>query len=546
MAESEVKYQSEISVGGIQSQETLINSLKDRITSLQATLKAYKKTIDAQNTKIASNDKMFIDYTNISKKYADVEAEVVMVKNENLKLIDAVNNKNKLLAEFQRLTELSSDKFKLIEKKNKDLHRSILTNESKIKKMETLKEISDNKIRELEIKISEMKLDAKKSEDSYLNQLSSLEMKKNIDEKAYKDESDMMIQENNKLKSEIEKLKEENKTLVLDMKDKKNELMNIITKKDADIEILKDNIMKLNKDNQVIQLTSKDSEQRFNFQIEKLKEDAVLLNNELKEKNEKIIQLNQCIVEYNKTIKEAENEIHQREKKIIEITKENENLMKQITDFKTNINELNSKTSKIIDSLNIKLNQSESKIIDMTTEKEKIIADNEMLHNQLQKYQALNEKIKEEQKVNEQMQNDKINKLIIEKNELQNKIVYLNKTIAEKENYEHALKSKYGKKVNILQLQKEELNHRLSNLMDNLLALKEYANQIERSIRNKNINDAYVSSSLKKEDVMDTNRDEYNLQLINTLKGIINKIDTKILVTSTTDEENEDNEMISN
>ena len=82
--------------------------------------------------------------------------------------------------------------------------------------------------------------------------------------------------------------------------------------------------------------------------------------------------------------------------------------------------------------------------------------------------------------------------------------------------------------------------------MDNLLALKEYANQIERSIRNKNINDAYVSSSLKKEDVMDTNRDEYNLQLINTLKGIINKIDTKILVTSTTDEENEDNEMISN
>ena len=344
----------------------------------------------------------------------------------------------------------------------------------------------------------------------------------------------------------MKKLKEENKTLVLDMKDKKNELMNIITKKDADIEILKDNIMKLNKDNQVIQLTSKDSEQRFNFQIEKLKEDAVLLNNELKEKNEKIIQLNQCIVEYNKTIKEAENEIHQREKKIIEITKENENLMKQITDFKTNINELNSKTSKIIDSLNIKLNQSESKIIDMTTEKEKIIADNEMLHNQLQKYQALNEKIKEEQKVNEQMQNDKINKLIIEKNELQNKIVYLNKTIAEKENYEHALKSKYGKKVNILQLQKEELNHRLSNVMDNLLALKEYANQIERSIRNKNINDAYVSSSLKKEDVMDTNRDEYNLQLINTLKGIINKIDTKILVTSTTDEENEDNEMISN
>ena len=82
--------------------------------------------------------------------------------------------------------------------------------------------------------------------------------------------------------------------------------------------------------------------------------------------------------------------------------------------------------------------------------------------------------------------------------------------------------------------------------MDNLLALKEYANQIERSIRNKNINDAYVSSSLKKEDVMDTNRDEYNWQMINTLKGIINKIDTKILVTSTTDEENEDNEMISN
>ena len=319
-----------------------------------------------------------------------------------------------------------------------------------------------------------------------------------------------------------------------------------ITKKDADIEILKDNIMKLNKDNQVIQLTSKDSEQRYNFQIEKMKEDAIALNSELKEKNEKIIQLNQCIVDYNKTIKEAENEMHQRDKKIVEITKENENLLKQITDFKTNINELNSKTSKIIDSLNIKLNQSESKIIDMTTEKEKIIADNEMLHSQLQKYQDLNEKIKEEQKVNEQMQNDKINKLIIEKNELQNKIVYLNKTISEKENYEHALKSKYGKKVNILQLQKEELNHRLSNLMDNLLALKEYANQIERSIRNKNINDAYVSSSLKKEDVIDSNRDEYNLQLINTLKGIINKIDTKILVTSTTDEENEDNEMISN
>ena len=41
--------------------------------------------------------------------------------------------------------------------------------------------------------------------------------------------------------------------------------------------------------------------------------------------------------------------------------------------------------------------------------------------------------------------------------------------------------------------------------------------------------------------MIDTNKDEYKLQLINTLRRIINKIDSKISAISTTDEENEMN-----
>ena len=102
------------------------------------------------------------------------------------------------------------------------------------------------------------------------------------------------------------------------------------------------------------------------------------------------------------------------------------------------------------------------------------------------------------------------------------------------------IKAKYEKKIQVLNLNNNELNSRVKNLINSLIALKDYAMSIE-----KNMNDAHLNlngSPLNSQflsfnnfncENLDNNnlnveKDTYSNELIKGMKDMISKIDSKI------------------
>ena len=102
------------------------------------------------------------------------------------------------------------------------------------------------------------------------------------------------------------------------------------------------------------------------------------------------------------------------------------------------------------------------------------------------------------------------------------------------------LKAKYEKKIQVLNLNNNELNSRVKNLINSLIALKDYAMSIE-----KNMNDAHLNlngsplnpqflslNNFNCENLDNNNlnvdKDKYSNELIQGMKDMISKIDSKI------------------
>ena len=95
------------------------------------------------------------------------------------------------------------------------------------------------------------------------------------------------------------------------------------------------------------------------------------------------------------------------------------------------------------------------------------------------------------------------------------------------------------KKYNYLLLSNNELNERVKNLINSLIALKDYAMSIERNMNDANLNinnSIYTSLGLNylglnhccNKNIID--KDKYNNDLINGMKDMISKIDSKIAI----------------
>ena len=102
------------------------------------------------------------------------------------------------------------------------------------------------------------------------------------------------------------------------------------------------------------------------------------------------------------------------------------------------------------------------------------------------------------------------------------------------------IKAKYEKKIQVLNLNNNELNSRVKNLINSLIALKDYAMSIE-----KNMNDAHLNlngsplntqflsfNNFSTENFdhnnLNVEKDKYSNELIKGMKDMISKIDSKI------------------
>ena len=117
-------------------------------------------------------------------------------------------------------------------------------------------------------------------------------------------------------------------------------------------------------------------------------------------------------------------------------------------------------------------------------------------------------------------------------NELNLKISSLNEMVNEKEKIIENLKEKYNQKISYYKLKIIEKKNRINNLMNNLIQMKYYVNEIEQLFGNRNTQN-YTTRIKKRSSSMDYNtitmdNHYYNAGLINSLKNVVNKIDNEI------------------
>ena len=139
----------------------------------------------------------------------------------------------------------------------------------------------------------------------------------------------------------------------------------------------------------------------------------------------------------------------------------------------------------------------------------------------------------------EKKYNDLLKAFEIKEKEHSNEINQLSQLNKKNNNELELLKSKYEKKIQLLTLSNNELNERVKNLINSLIALKDYAMSIERNMNDANLNinnSIYTSLGLNylglnhccNKNIID--KDKYNNDLINGMKDMISKIDSKIAI----------------
>ena len=130
-------------------------------------------------------------------------------------------------------------------------------------------------------------------------------------------------------------------------------------------------------------------------------------------------------------------------------------------------------------------------------------------------------------------------------NELNQKISSLNDIINEKEAIIENLKDKYNQKVSYYKLKISENKNRINNLMNNLIELKYYVNELERLLETKHMNNNFSGKKVRRNSSVEridkykynsidfyngscVDNEKYNSQLIDSLKSMIMKIDNKL------------------
>ena len=139
--------------------------------------------------------------------------------------------------------------------------------------------------------------------------------------------------------------------------------------------------------------------------------------------------------------------------------------------------------------------------------------------------------------------NDLIKAFELKEKEHKDEINKLNQINKKGNNDLEILKAKYEKKIQVLTLSNNELNSRIKNLINSLIALKDYAMSIERNMNDANLNinnSIYTNQGLNYMGVnnicnqnnnfnnLNVDKDTYSHQLIQGMKDMINKIDSKI------------------
>ena len=275
--------------------------------------------------------------------------------------------------------------------------------------------------------------------------------------------------------------------------------------------------------------------------IEQLQDELRKLNNENENNQNQIMQLNQKINELNNELGNKNNDLINRDNIIKNLSSDKERLQKQINDKQNDFIDYQNSCQQEIELLQKKL------FLLLEQEKNELTKNKNSNQNEIE---DLKEQIKQNELKNKSQLED-CNKIDNKYNELvklyeqkekehENEMDKLMKLNQKCNNDLELLKAKYEKKIQVLNLNNNELNSRVKNLINSLIALKDYAMSIE-----KNMNDAHLNlngsplnpqflslNNFNCENLDNNNlnvdKDKYSNELIQGMKDMISKIDSKI------------------
>ena len=513
--------------------KNLIESKTKEIKKLQNSVIAYQKSFSELNRKILKNDNLSVENSTVLRKYKELEKQFFNLNKDYLEIQDDLREKNKLISDYQKLTENGKIKFKLLDDQNNELKRIIHSYEKNNNDLKELNNLKEAKIKELEKKNLEIKnefiLFQKNNKQNNINN-------EKLNENFQKEKLN--------LKNEIISLKKQIK--ILSQQIKENEKKHLLEIK-AKEEIIKNLNEKINKENneQTLKITDLNNRiKNINNDREKLLKELKEITEENSQKNIIIKKLNNCILEYNQVIIQSKNELTDRDKSYENIEKEKDKLILKLTEVTNEKSKLEEKHKIFIEENRIQNTVYEEKISE-------IIKENNNKCDEINKLNEIIKTLKEDNKeiksipLDLEKSNIYLSNIRERQNELNQKISSLNDIIYEKEAIIETLKDKYNQKVAYYKLKISENKNRINNLMNNLIELKYYVNELERLLENKHMNNTFSGKKVRRNSSMEridkykynsidfyngscVDNEKYNSQLIDSLKSMIMKIDNKL------------------
>ena len=460
-------------------------------------------------------DNFIQENISVLKKHKELERKYSNLNNDYMEIQNELKEKNRLMSDFQKLTENGKIKFKQINNQNNEFRKIIQAYEKTNTNLKELNKLNNDKIKEFEKQNYELN-----------NKLKSFDNLKNECEKLKNDINSL----NKQIKLLSQQLKDKEQNYLIEIKEKENKIKILIEKNNNDV------------NEKIIKISS------LNEEIKKINLEKEILDKKFKEilddntqKNIIIKKLNDCILEYNQVIIQSQNELTDRDNSKENIEKEKEKLIKQISEITNEKSRLEEKNKIIIEENRIQNLIYEEKITE-------IIKENNDKNNEINK---LNEIILDLQKDKNDIKNATINieksniflaNLKEKQNELNVKVSSLTNIVYEKEKIIQKLKDKYDQKISIYKLKLSENKNRINNLMNNLIEMKSYVKELEQIFENRHIypysmkrynsmekiNRSRFSSIELKNNLNSSSDNDYNSQLIDSLKSMIVKIDNKL------------------
>ena len=530
--------------------EEMLKLKDEKIRMLNQKLKTFQKVNQDQSQQINAQDNLIIDYNSLNKNYLELEAELNCLRTENMKLKEQVANKNNIISEYVKGFEESSNKFQIFNDKNSSLKLKNDEYESKLKILPSLLKKNNElhlKLSNYENKIEEIKEEYLKKEELYKVKYENNERNQTFSIKQYEYEIDELKNEIERVKTELENQKKQNEDLSEKDYDKETDYDKKSSDKLKENDRLANTILQL-KETINENILNYDNENKSSKQlIDKLHNDIDNLNQDLKSRDDQIITLNEAVIEFDNAMKSSENELKSRELIINNLNEEKEKLQKQLNDKQMDFVQFQNSSQQIIDILH-------KKLLNLDKEKNNLVEnqntnDNQIsvLQEQLNQFEINTQSNKNECDKIDKQYNDLVKAINIKDKEFQDKFMQLNLIREKRRNDMENLKSKYEKKIQSLTLNNNELNSRINNLINSLIALKDYAMSIERNLNEAN-NLNIMNSSMYSNKALSccgncnncgfsTGRNNQDSEdLIKEMKSMINRIDSNIMSKNTLDQ----------